>query len=267
MNEMITVRRSDERRRIENKGQSTWLTFDWENKSDPLQNGFGVLKIFNEERLPPGCGFILHTHKDMVVVTYVHAGLVIYKGPLEEPDFLESREFHRVNVTPQTKQYVFNPSQTEAAHLFQGGFSPQSGDLKPGGEKKLFSHAERLGILKLIASPDGRNASLPIQQDVFIYSTCIQKGNHVIHEIQTGRDVWLHVVNGQIQLNEFLLKMGDGVGLADETSVSFTAQGPTEILLFDMCVQVAEKAQSGSEQRFQAVDPGKLVCPERECTK
>ena len=232
---MITVRRSDERRLIENKGQSTWLTFDWEDKSDPLQNGFGVLKIFNEERLPPGCGFVLHTHKDMVVVTYIHTGLVIYKDPLDDPDFFETNEVHQVHVTPQTKQYVFNPSQTEEAHLFQSGFNPQQGGLIPGGEKKQFTHAERMGVLKLIASPDGRNASLLIQQDVCIYSTCIQKGNHVIHEIQNGRDVWLHVVQGQIQLNDLLLGMGDGVGFSDEISVSFTAQGPSEILLFDLC--------------------------------
>lgn len=245
---MITVRRSDERRLIESKGQSTWLTFDWEDKSDPLQNGFGVLKIFDEERLPPGCGFILHTHKDMVVVTYIHTGLVIHKGPLDDPDFLETDEVHQTNVASQMKQYVFNPSQTEAAHVFQSGFNLQQGDEVSSGEKKHFTHAERMGVLKLIASPDGRNASLPIQQDVHIYSTCIQKGNHVIHEIQNHRDVWLHVVQGQIQLDDLLLGMGDGVGLSGEISVSFTAQGPSEILLFDLCP---------SEPKFPDMDASK----------
>jgi redox-sensitive bicupin YhaK (pirin superfamily) len=175
---------------------------------------------------------------------------------LEEPEFLENKAFHGINVTPQSKQYVFNPSQTEAAHIFQSGFNPSASDLVPVGKKKLFTHAERLGALKLIASPDGRNASLPIQQDVFIYSTCIQKGNHVIHEIGAGRSAWLHVVNGQIQLNDLLLKMGDGVGLKDEMSISFTALGPSEILLFDLCEQVPETTQSDPEQRYQAVDPG-----------
>ena len=51
---MIIVRKSKERRHIENMGHKTWMTFGWENKADPLQNGFGVLKILNEEILPPG---------------------------------------------------------------------------------------------------------------------------------------------------------------------------------------------------------------------
>src|SRR5580658_10847608 len=107
---MITVRKSEERRHFENKGQKTWVTFDWENKTDPLQNGFGVLKILNEEILSPGSGFILHTHKDMVVVTYVPEGMIIYKGPLEEPDVMESKEFHQLNAAPGAKLAAFNPA-------------------------------------------------------------------------------------------------------------------------------------------------------------
>jgi hypothetical protein len=41
------------------------------------------------------------------------------------------------------------------------------------------------------------------------------------------------VVKGQIQLEDFNLTTGDGAGLSLEMSVSFTAQEPTEILLFD----------------------------------
>lgn len=59
---MIIVRKSEERRHIGSKNQNTWRTFDWENNADPLQNGFGGLKIFNEELLTPGSGFLLHAY-------------------------------------------------------------------------------------------------------------------------------------------------------------------------------------------------------------
>ena len=225
------------------------MTFDWENKADPLHDGFGVLKILNEETLSPGRGFILHTHNDMVVVTYVQAGMVIYKGTLEEPDFLETKEFQRVNSTPDTKQYVFNPSQSEAAHVFQSGFTPQAGALRPGSLKKLYTQAERQGILKLIASPDGRDGSLPIQQDVYMYSTYAHNGNHVVHEITAGRTTWLHVVKGEVQLGNLQLNTGDAVGISEERSISFTAKGPTEILLFDLCASVPEKLPKDSKEK------------------
>ncbi len=231
---MIIVRKSEERRHIEKKNQQTWMTFDWENKADPLQNGFGVLKILNEEILSPGSGFILHTHKDMVVVTYVPEGMIIYKGPLEEPDYLENKEFHGMSAPSGAKLPTINALPSEDAQIFQRGFTSKGGLSKTNGIKKLFTQAERHGILKLIASPDGREASLPIEQDVQIYSTFIQKGNHMIHELKPGRTSWLHVVKGRISLDNLNLQTGDGAGLSEEIAVSFTAQMPTEILLFDL---------------------------------
>jgi quercetin 2,3-dioxygenase len=231
---MITVRKSEERRHIADGDQKTWMTFDWENKADPLQNGFGALKILNEEVLSPGRAFILHTHKDMVIVTYVHDGVIIYNDPLEKSGLLEPGDYHQIHVAAGAKQYAVDASPSGDAHVFQSGFTPGVGVLDPGGEKKHFTLAERKGILRLIASPDGKEASLKIKQDVQMYSTLIHKGNHMIHELKPGRNAWLHVVKGRILTNEIYLQMGDGAGFSDVGSVSFTAQEPTEILLFDL---------------------------------
>ncbi|HEY5039215.1 MAG TPA: hypothetical protein VIJ93_09110 [bacterium] len=116
---------------------------------------------------------------------------------------------------------------------------------KPDGIKKLFTHAERQGILKLIASSDGKDGSLCITQDIQMYSTFIHKGNHMIHELGHGRSAWLHVVNGQILLNNLDLQTGDGAGLTDERAVSFMAERPTEILLYNLCGQIPEEIKTG----------------------
>jgi redox-sensitive bicupin YhaK (pirin superfamily) len=251
---MIIVRKSEERRHIEKKNQQTWMTFDWENKADPLQNGFGVLKILNEEILSPGSGFILHTHKDMVVVTYVPEGMIIYKGPLEEPDVMESKEFHQLNAAPGAKLAAFNPADSENARVFQSAFTSKEGAAtRPNGIKKIFSQAERQGILKLVASPDGRESSLPIEQDVQIYSTFINKGNHMIHELWPGRSSWLHVVKGRILLDDLDLRTGDGAGISEEIAVSFTAQMPTEILLFDLGGEIPEEISPAPQSKRLAV--------------
>jgi hypothetical protein len=250
---MIVIRKSAERRHIEAKNQKTWMTFDWENESDPLQNGFGALKILNEELLSPGSGFILHTHKDMVVVTYVHEGMIVYKGPFEKMEPLVAKEFHAADAVPEAKQYAIDISPTEDAHVFQSGFTPGSGASKSGGAKKLFTYAQRNGILKLVASPNGKEDSLSLQQDIHIYSTFVHKGNHMIHELSPGRSAWLHVVKGRILLEEFELTTGDGAGLSLEMSVSFTAQEPTEILLFDLGGQIPGQIKSGPQNKVAAI--------------
>jgi len=250
---MITLRRSEERRHITEENQVTWMTFDLENTADPLQKGFGTLKILNEEILPPGRGFILHTHKDMVVVTYVREGMIVFKGLSGKPDLVKGDEFHRVGLPLNTKLSAFDISPDDPTHVFQSGFTPGVGVLDLGAKKKLFTLAERKGILKLIASPDGKESSLKLQQDVEIYSTLIHKGNHMIHEMKPSRRAWLHVVKGGIELSDLHLRTGDGVGFSDEIVVSFTAQEATEILLFDLGEPVVQKI--GSETQKDAVLP------------
>jgi hypothetical protein len=257
---MITVKKSEERHYVDLKDQKTWKTFDAGNKTDPSQNNFGVLKILNEEILSPGGGFILKTEKDMVVVTYVRDGVIIYKAPFDEPNTIETKEFERDNVAKNANQYAFNTSETEEAHVFQCGFDlndceeDDCGDVGPKtkGIKKLFTHAEREGILRLIASSDGRESSLPIQQDVQIYSTFMRNGSHIIHELKPKRSAWLQVVKGKVSLDDFHLETGDGIGLVQERSVSFTANSPAEILLFDLC-ESKEEVKEASKSKLHAV--------------
>ena len=231
------------------------MTFDQEIETDPLHNGFGSLQILNEEILSPESGFTLRTRKDMIIITYVQEGMMIHIGPLEKPDFMMAKEFHWANVTSSSKQYAFNASESEDAHIFQCGFHDCKEDaLKPGGMKKLFTHAERHGVLKLIASSDGRESSLSIQQDIQMYSTFIQKGNHIIHEISPTRSTWLHVVKGHVLLNDLNLQTGDGVGFSDERSVSFTAKMPTEILLFDLCQRIPQEIKAEMKDKLQTAD-------------
>jgi redox-sensitive bicupin YhaK (pirin superfamily) len=240
---MIIVRKSKERRYVDEKDQKTWMTFDPKNNTDPHQSHFGVLNVLNEEILSPGGGFVLHAEKDMIVVTYVRDGGIVYKAPLEQPGTIESKEFQHARVLNSSKQYAFNTSESEDAHVFQCGIelggcaeppcAPPS--TKPNTSKKLFTHAERQGVLRLIASEDGKDSSLALEQDVQIYSTYVDSGNHISHALVKKRSAWLHVVNGRISLNGLDLSTGDGAGLTDETNVSFLAERPSEILLFDLC--------------------------------
>jgi redox-sensitive bicupin YhaK (pirin superfamily) len=258
---MMIVRKSEERRQIISDDQKTWMTFDPENKALPLWDGFGVLKTLNEEILSPGGGFTLQTPADMIIVTYIQEGVIVYKGPLEKPDELQRSEFHQVKVVAETKQYGFNVSKSDDAHVFQCVFiidecgpNAQTNHLKLAEAKKLFTLAERKGKLRLIASPDGKEASLKIQQDVQIYSTLIHKGNHIIHELKPDRSAWLHVVKGRILINGIILKTGDGVGCSEERSVSFTAQEPSEILLFDLCGQVPGEIKTGPQVKLEPAE-------------
>ena len=231
---MITLRKSEERRHATNGGQETWRTFDGGNSSDPLQAGFRSLESFNEERLAPGASFEYHPRRDMEILTYVRKGALIQEDPSGGTIALEVGECRRSTARAGTLHRASNGSLTDPAQVFLCCILPDREDSALLSDQRRFSLAERRGVLRLLLSPDGRNASLRLRRDAKMYSSLLETGQHLIHELVAGRGAWLHVVHGSIRLIDHRLNAGDAASLVDEAAVSLTAREPSEILLFDL---------------------------------
>jgi redox-sensitive bicupin YhaK (pirin superfamily) len=231
---MITVRRSGARRRLKSDTQDTWLTFDPEDASDVYRNGFRALEALNEES--PNSEMSLHPHReeDLEIVTYVREGAIIHQNAAGILGRLQAGEFQRTSACHSIRHRVINGSLLNPAHVFQSCITPDGSEFEPGTEQKRFPVADRKGVLRLIASSDGRGGSLRIHQDVHMYSSILLVGHHLIHELSPGRAAWLHVVKGRVALQNLVLGTGDAAALEAEVAVSFTAQVPSEILLFNL---------------------------------
>jgi redox-sensitive bicupin YhaK (pirin superfamily) len=131
-----------------------------------------------------------------------------------------------------------NALRTDWTHVFQIWLRPSEAGLEHSNEQKRICAGERREGLRIVASRDGRGASLHIQQDALIYSALLYRGQHVVHALSEGRSAWLHVVQGELDLGGIILTMGDGVGVAAEHVVSLTARENAEILLLDLGEQL-----------------------------
>lgn len=236
---MITVRRSGTRRHVRSGTQDTWLTFDPEDLADRFRNGFRTLEALNEET--PVSEMNLHPHpQDVEIVTYVREGTLVHQDRGGELSRLGAGEFQRTSARRRIRHRVINGSLLNPAHVFQSCITPDGSELEPGTEQKRFPVVDREGVLRLIASPDGRAGSLSIQQDLRMYSSILLIGHHLIHELNPGRAAWLHVVKGRVLLKgrdllgDQHLATGDAAAVENERAVSFTAEVPSEILLFDL---------------------------------
>jgi redox-sensitive bicupin YhaK (pirin superfamily) len=237
---MITMRRSESRRHVRSASQDTWLTFDPENGADPFHRGFRALEALNEETPISEMNLHPHTNEDIEIVTYVREGALIHQDEGGQLCRLGPGEFQRTSAARKVRHRVINASLTNPAHVFQSCITPDGNELLPGTEQKRFPVVDREGILRLVASPDGKNGSLRIQQDIRLYSSVLLVGHHLVHELGRDRGAWLHVVKGRILLKgrimieDHLLGTGDAAALEGEASVSFTAEVPSEIILFDL---------------------------------
>ena len=85
-----------------------------------------------------------------------------------------------------------------------------------------------------LASKDGRDGSIQVQQDVALWMTRLGEGEERTHALVPGRHSWVHVARGAVTLNGHALETGDGAALSDEVAARLVGRGDAEVLLFDL---------------------------------
>jgi redox-sensitive bicupin YhaK (pirin superfamily) len=231
---MITVRRGHERGHIDHGWLDTWHTFSFGDYYDPQHMGFSVLRVINDDRVAPGAGFPMHSHRDMEIVTYVLEGALEHKDSLGNGSIIQPGEVQRMSAGRGITHSEFNPSSKDPVHLLQIWIEPSQNGADPGYEQKTFPFEERKGRLRLIASGDGRDGSLTIHQDASLYDTLLEPGDSVSYAVVPGRRLYLHVARGDMMMDGLGLHQGDGVRIKQEREIRLTADGLGEALLFDL---------------------------------
>ena len=110
---------------------------------------------------------------------------------------------------------------------------PDEKGVKPRYAEKSYKNSTDHG-LRLVASKTGRDGSIAIHQDADLWLAKLDAGNRVIHSLAPGRNVWLHVAEGEVTLNGKTLAGGDAAAVRDEEKLDLTATKPSQVLLFDL---------------------------------
>jgi redox-sensitive bicupin YhaK (pirin superfamily) len=128
----------------------------------------------------------------------------------------------------------FNASEREAVHLLQIWILPEQKGIDPSYQEKHFPLAQRRGRLCLVASRDGRDGSITVNQDVSLYATLLGESESAAHPLAAKRHAWIHVARGAVKVNGQLLRTGSGAAASDESSITLEAIDASEVLLFDL---------------------------------
>ena len=118
-------------------------------------------------------------------------------------------------------------------HLLQIWIFPDRKSVKPSYAEKSFAKAER-GKLHLVASKNGRDGSIPINQDTNLYLGKLDEGDTVKQPIGTSRHAWIQLVSGELEVNGTKLQPGDGAAASEVDSLVITSRKPSDFLLFDL---------------------------------
>ena len=231
---MLKLRRAEDRGHANHGWLDTHYTFSFADYYDPRSMGFGALRVINDDTVAPGAGFPPHSHRDMEIITYVLEGAVQHQDSMGNGSIIKPGEVQRMSAGTGVTHSEYNASKTEPLHLLQIWILPSRSGLPTGYEQKYFGDAEKRGRLRLVASPDGTDGSVRIQQNARMFASLLEGGQSVSHEFEKGRLGWLHVARGSAEVNGTSLKAGDGVGISDVAKLTIGSKDRGEILLFDL---------------------------------
>jgi hypothetical protein len=231
---MITIRQASERGHANHGWLDTYHTFSFGSYHDPDHMGFRALRVINDDTVAAGQGFGTHAHDNMEIVSYVLEGALEHKDSMGTGSVLRPGDVQRMSAGTGVTHSEFNHSDREALHFLQIWLKPERKGVEPSYEERHFPADQRQGQLRLIVSPDGRDNSLSIHQDVAIYAALLGEGDSVAHQLSPERHAWVQVARGAISLNGIGLSQGDGAAVSEESRLGIEGRADAELLLFDL---------------------------------
>jgi len=231
---MTEIRRAAERGHAEHGWLESYHSFSFADYYDPAHEGFGALRVINEDRVQPGTGFGTHGHRDMEILSYVLEGALAHKDSMGNGSTIVPGDVQRMSAGRGVRHSEFNHAKDAATHFLQIWIEPNVLGIEPGYEQKHFDAAAKRGRLRLVASPDGAEGSLTLHQDARVYVALLDGAERAVHGLARGRRAYVHVARGRLTVNGNLLAAGDALKASDVGEIVLEHGERAEVLLFDL---------------------------------
>jgi len=240
--------------------------FSFDDYSDPENDSFGAMRVFNDDRLIPGAIWPLHPHRDVEGLTYVVEGLFGHEdnvggafGPLP------AGSVQRMTLGSGAWHSEQNASKTEGMRFIQIWILPDIASLEPGVEQRVITKDDRTNKLLRAFAPVkeigktpaergdteesdpieavaelwlGAERPVGIHQDASVYISSLAPNNSVDHELGAGRGIYLYLIAGRISLESGgsadELGTGDAAKITDAGSLTIKAEEASELILVDV---------------------------------
>ncbi|CAK4033970.1 Hypothetical predicted protein [Lecanosticta acicola] len=236
----------------------TFHTFSFANYFDPKYEGFGPLRVINEDRVQRGTGFGKHSHREFGIWSYIVNGELEHKDSMGNLENLRRGEVQFTNAGTGISHSEYCRNKQEDVHFLQIWSKLNVRGLQPSYcTRKYTDEMKTDNLVRIIESnerhsdKDGPTEPIEIHADLSMDASILAPGRKVVHElVKAGeRNVYVHVVMGdrkqpqsggaKVRVGDVELGEGDGAFVTGASGpgtieVESVGEKPAELLLFDM---------------------------------
>jgi redox-sensitive bicupin YhaK (pirin superfamily) len=176
----------------------------------------------------------------MEIVSYVLSGELAHRASIgtgaagSATGVIRPGDVQRMSAGRGVQHSEFNHAPEQTTHFLQIWIEPNERGIAPSYEQKRFDDAAKRGVLRLIASPDGRDGSVTLHADAAISAALVDGAETISHQLDAGRKAYVHVVRGGADVNGVRLDAGDAVALTGEPRLDIGNGRDAEVLFFDL---------------------------------
>ena len=238
---MIELIKSSDRGLADHGWLKSFHSFSFADYYDPKRMGFGALRVINEDRIAPGTGFGTHGHRDMEIISYVLDGELAHKDSMgngtaggAHAGVIKPGDVQRMSAGTGVMHSEFNNAKGQNTHFLQIWIQPDKKGVQPSYEQRHFTAEDKRGRLRLVASNDGADGSVPIQADAKLYAGLFAGDESAELALAPGRLAYVHLVRGSLTVNGQTLSTGDAAQLSQTAELRLEAGVDAEVLVFDL---------------------------------
>lgn len=196
--------------------------------------GYRALRVLNDDIVEPAQGFGQHGHRDAEILSYVLEGRLEHKDSMGNGSVIETGDLQYMSAGRGVLHSEFNPSPGERAHFLQIWLLPDESGGAPRYAEKTLGRDAKPNALTLLFTGKPRDGAIGIRADTDVYVGKLDAGRSFEHRVAPGRGLWLHVIDGDIEVGGQRLTSGDGAAIEDAATVEIKSASGAELLLFDL---------------------------------
>jgi pyrroline-5-carboxylate reductase len=180
------------------------------------------------EGLPPDMAM------QLARATVSGAGELAHRDSLGNVKGIPPGDVQRMSAGTGVQHSEFNHAVGQQTHFLHIWLLPNQQNVQPSYEQKTVPTQHKQGALVLIASEQGQGDAVKIHADAKLYAGLFEQTQTASLTLDPTRKAYVHLIKGELKVNDISLSSGDALFVADETVLTLTDGLNAEVLIFDL---------------------------------
>lgn len=215
-----------------------WLksnfSFSFSSFADPSKNGFGLLKVFNDDFVEAGKGFGLHPHQNMEIISVLLQGSMNHKDTMGYSDVVTKDWVQIMSAGSGLRHEEYNVGNDEVNFL-QIWIEPKLQNINPRYQRRHFPEENRKNTLKTIVSNEEGTEHCWINQNAKLSLGYFDNHSTVIYSLNpVNKCVFVFNISGKIEVGGHILNTRDAIGLWETNTIEIKTSNVCKFLVIEV---------------------------------